>query len=362
MPRHARSFTHRKRHGGNPAVRVGRPQTTAPKVKPLKEAEVCALLWGDSYWPIIETVLARDPELLQLLQKCTHNNRSSHAPFGTHETASEYFTRHKLKLCNVVQLLTSLGHQQHASNDPWKIMKTIAAMKQKMKRVQFKADVHQGILLDMKVAKRKLAALQLAKPKSGTNVSEHIAMNCSDQLMLWRGCTKRRHQRQAFERTDSEGNKVLVEKNTILMMANHVIDADLFPMNDEEAEDVKQNGPWVKHPSEVLNYLDWDICQEHLYDTMESLTSILTGEFGDDEDDYAPCPSDMLYLLIRPDYNEGRTERDILRPIPDCDTNNLKDMNNYGVNLLAMHPDVAALIVHQDAQGKIIFFSNHIAY
>ena len=356
MPRAARAFTHVKQNRSNPAAKIGRPQVkTATKTR-LGNDQLFQLLWADSYWPIVELTLDRDPALVDLLKAYIHGHRSKYAPFGVKETPMEYFERHQLKLVNVVQLLTTIGHQQTSANDPWKLIKTLAAMKQKMRRVQWDAEVKQCLILDMKLAKKQLKLMQAAKPKSDTNVSEHMAMNCSDQLMLWRGCTKRRAQRQSFERTDSEGNKVLVEKNTILMMTNHVVDADDFPMTNEEAEEIREDGVWVKHPDEILQHLDWDACQEHLYETMDSLTAIILDKFVDGDGGYDPEPHHMLHLLVRPDYNPGgATERDILRPIPDCDTNNLKDMNSYGVHLLAMHPDVVALLVHMDAQGNIYF-------
>ena len=49
----------------------------------------------------------------------------------------------------------------------------------------------------------------------------------------------------------------------------------------------------------------------------------------------------------------GKTELKVLRPIPDCDTNNSKDMNKYINQLLEMYPEAAAICAHQDAQGVL---------
>ena len=49
----------------------------------------------------------------------------------------------------------------------------------------------------------------------------------------------------------------------------------------------------------------------------------------------------------------GKTELDVLRPMPDCDTNNSKDMNKYINQLIEMYPDAAAICAHQDAQGVL---------
>ena len=355
MPRHSKKVgAYKKRHNTDDLKPYGRKRTRVKPIRAMPKDDMLRMLLADDYWPIVRYTLDRDPDLTDMISDYIGRNRSTYAPMGVAEAPMQYFQRHGLKIVTVVEILNGCGHQQKGLT-PWKLMKTFSAMKQKMRRVQWETDVKDGKLLSATVVKKLLVRLKELQPPSTTVVSKGIAFNCSDQLLLFRGCRKRHSQRNTFERIDSEGNKVKVESNTILMMKDHVIDDHMFPITKAEIEHIKCNGPYTEHPDEIFKHLNWDKCQEHLCDTMDAHTQSLIEKYFDGDQSFDSnllSPDHMLYLLVRPDYNPGGpTETTLLTPIPDCDTNNLKDMNKYCAFLEQEYQDQAVIIASQDAQG-----------
>ena len=303
MPRNS-GFSHCKRKQETGAA-IGRPKTRQAKQPKRCRDEDLKMLLDDDYWPILDAVLAKDPILVALISQYIHNNRSTYRPMAGSETPMQYFRRHQMPMVNAIHILTTVGHQQDAVT-PWKVMKSIAALKEKTRRVQYEVGVKEKQFIHRGLLKHTLQRLQDLKPPTDTNVSPHIAKNCSDQLNVWRGATKRRAKRET-ERVGDDGKKVKVESNTLLMMVDFPVDHDTYHMTGEDAEWIKENGPYTEDYREIYAHLNWEKCQEELYETVDEFTAQLVQKFGfTDSDSETELQLEHMFLLMsRPDHNPG---------------------------------------------------------
>lgn len=333
---------------------MGRPKTKKAKLAQLKQSDMLLMLWGTDYMPLIHAMLQRDETLTSLVVNYLHSNKSRYAPLGDVETLGDYFLRKQMSVANVVQVMLSCGHQQ-SGIDALKLVKSFSALRQNMPRRQWQAEVKHGTLINITDCKKKLKQMKALKPPSTTPKSPYLARQVSDQLLLYRGCKKKKVHR-SVESTGEDDKKVNVQSKVILNMIDYPVDATQNPITEEEAEQIREGGIWTEPAFDTIReHLDWETAQETLHTIMDEHSDIMDEHCGNGE-----CPSraDMLYLLQRPDYLPMHaTEREVLQPIPDCDTNNYNGMQKYGNQLLELYPDAIFILCHMDGQGLYSMFT-----
>ena len=309
MPRAATLSVRKRKPVPTTGDRPGPKTTRAPKRTKMSRDDQLRMLLADDYWVIVEDVMRQDPALVEMITQYIHSHRSTYTPMAEAESPVAYFKRHQMTMVNVIHLLTTVGHQQ-GSITPWKVMRSIAALKEKTRRVQYDTGVREGNYLHRSLLQKTLKQIKALKPPRDMNISPHIAKNCSDQLNVWRGATKRRMKREV-ERAGADGKKVKVESNTLLMMVDHPVDHDKFHMTNEDAMLIKENGPCTEHYTEIYKHLNWDVCQDQLYETMDDFTAQVVKHITALNNDGDNPPElqfdDILILMSRPDHNPGES-------------------------------------------------------
>ena len=137
------------------------------------------------------------------------------------------------------------------------------------------------------------------------------------------------------------------------------VDNSLLGMTPEEAEDIRENGPYTEPASNVYEELDYDKAKDALFDMWEEDCEILvaTGEgmgfsIADlDGADKQRVIAVAVKLAARPQHQSTKTPMKIHIPRLDSDTNNYDDMQDFWTWILTKWPDVVACILHLDGQG-----------
>ena len=305
------------------------------------------LLWADDYWPIIDHMLQRHPDLVQLLELWLAKNKNKWKPGDN--TLIGHLQKEKMTVANVVQIMVSIGRTKTGVT-ALKVMKTISALKQKVPHATMQAEVKLRSMLSLNTARRRLKDMKALRPPPNFVVSKKVIELVVDQLHLFRGCKKRRTHR-AVERVGEDGTKLTVESVTILQMMEYPVDAAWF--SDEDLADITQYGVYTEYADILFDQdiFDFDETRSKMYDLMDEHARLLHTACGGDVN---LLDNNILLLMARPNYDPGGpTYSTVLAPITHCDTNNYRDMQRKTNRIFADYPDACAIFEHSDAQTII---------
>lgn len=337
---------------------IGRPRVRELQPKATKINDMLHMLWADDYWPLIEKLLSDHPDLAQVLSAFVLNNRGRYIKRLADEGLCNYLKKEKFKIATVLQQLLAIGHQQKGT-EIIKLLSSIVAMKQRVDTMKWKADVKAGILLTKATTNKYVAMMTACKPAPNIESTKWIVQVCIDQLHLYRGCTKG-HYHRAVERVDEDGKKVHVEAITVMNLHEYPVDNHELGMTEEEADNMRTNGPYTEPLSEVYDELDFQKATQALYSFWDEDCDILSkaqnhieqsgnySAFSDNDVD--EIVSWALILGDRPQHIMPKTDMIIHKPLCDRDTNCYDDVQSVWSWILQKWPEAVCIVVHSDGQ------------
>ena len=336
---------------------IGRPKTRLPTPAASSRtlSDLLPCLWSDDYWPFIQQLIDENPSLVLALQKQMTASSSRYVKRLEGEPLARYLKGQQFKLAGIVQTILTTGHQLKGIH-LIKLAKSVVALRTRLKRKGWDADVKAGLLYSKPTTKKYVEQLTEAMPVMPVaEPTVYVVEVCADQYHLWRGCKKGRYHR-AVERTGEDGQKVKVESFTVMNLHEYPVDNAKLGMTPEEVEQIREHGPYTEPASLVYEELDYNKALGTLYNFWIEDCELIKKcgeEMGVHPD---TCDLDTLLqlglkLAARPNYTEGPTPMKIHTPRCDSDTNNYDDMQDFWNWLLTKYPDAVAIITHLDGQG-----------